>query len=250
MNKKTGIIIGVLIAAFLALVGVTLWQKAQIGNYSLSKVVDDADKINYDGYDLNEIIPADENTGGFVENIIGDPNAPVILYEYGDYQCTACAPMNPYINQLVEEYDGKLAVVMRTYIMSYHNHGVAAAAAANAAALQGYWKPFKDLLFSNQNEWYYSSNTKFQEQLEDYFETASEGKGDLEKFRSDMKSAAVAQKIAFDMGAGEKANVEWTPTFRFDGEVIDNRELSATEFLDKLRTLINAKLKEVESNKK
>lgn len=80
---------------------------------------------------------------------------------------------------------------------------MAAASAANAAALQGYWKPYKDLLFANQSDWFYSTGNELQQQLETYFEKASDGKGDLTKFREDMKSEKVAKKIAFDRGIGE-----------------------------------------------
>lgn len=148
MNKKTGIVIGVLVAAFLALVGITVWQRSQeksnLGTYSLEEITTLADSKNYDNYDLTKVIKADANSGNMPENVNGDPDAPVVIVEYADYQCNYCAPMNPYVNKIVEEYDGKVAVVLRTYILSYHNNGVAAAAAANAAALQGYWKEYKE----------------------------------------------------------------------------------------------------------
>ena len=145
MNKKTGIIIGVLVVAFLALVGVSLWQKSQeaseMGDYRLSTITDLIDQKDKQGvfadgkYDFTKVIPANEDSGNLPENVNGDPKAPVVIVEYADYQCDYCAPMNPYVNKIVEEYDGKVAVVMRTYILSYHNNGVAAAAAANALGL-------------------------------------------------------------------------------------------------------------------
>lgn len=241
MDKKTGIIAGVLVAAFAILIGVSLWQNSQ-------------GPIDYTQYDLTDVIVADENSGNFAENIDGDPNAPVKIIEYGDYQCTACAPTNPYINKLIEEYDGKVAVVFRTYVMSYHPNGTAATSAANAAALQGYWKEYKDLLYANQNEWYYSDAATRQQQFENYFEQVSDGNGDLEKFRSDMNSKEVAKKIEFDRGIydfvtdGDGVEDAWTPMFYIDGELMDNRNEETQTlkdmdvFLDELRTKIDAKL--------
>ena len=156
-KNNTGLMIGGIVGivlAFVALIAITQLQNK-------------AD-IDYDAYDLNSVIAADENTGGLAENVDGDPDAPVLLYEYGDYQCTACAPMNPHINELLEEYDGKVAVVFRTYIMSYHDNGVAAASAANAAAIQGYWKEYKDLLYETQNDWYYAEGDERQQMFEQY----------------------------------------------------------------------------------
>lgn len=233
-KNNTGLMIGGIVGivlAFVALIAITQLQNK-------------AD-IDYDAYDLNSVIVADENTGGLAENVDGDPEAPVLLYEYGDYQCTACAPMNPYINELLEEYDGKVAVVFRTYIMSYHDNGVAAASAANAAAIQGYWKEYKDLLYETQNDWYYAESDERQQMFEQYFEQATDGKGDLEQFRQDMGSKEVAQKIKFDAALSERVGLEWTPSFYLDGELLDQRNITTSEFMDLLREKIDAKLAEL-----
>lgn len=230
-KNNTGLMIGGIVGivlAFVALIAITQLQNK-------------AD-IDYEAYDLNSVIAADENTGGLAENVDGDPDAPVLLYEYGDYQCTACAPMNPHINELLEEYDGKVAVVFRTYIMSYHDNGVAAASAANAAAIQGYWKEYKDLLYETQNDWYYAEGDERQQLFEQYFEQATDGKGDLEQFRQDMGSKEVAQKIKFDAALSERVGLEWTPSFYLDGELLDQRNITTSEFMDLLREKIDAKL--------
>ncbi len=230
MDKKTWIIIGAIVAIFAGVIATSILQNQS--------------NTNYDQYDLATIIDANDDSGNLAENIDGDPNAPVIIYEYGDYQCTACAPINPYINEIIEEYDGKVAVVLRTYIMDYHQNGTAAASAANAAAIQGYWKPFKDIIYSKQNDWYYSEGTERQKQFEEYFMTASNNQGDLEKFRTDMSSKAVAKKISFDRALSTRANVDWTPTFYLGDELIDQRGMSTSDFLKLLREKINKKLTE------
>lgn len=233
-KNNTGLMIGGIVGivlAFVALIAITQLQNK-------------AD-IDYESYDLNSVIAADENTGGLAENVDGDPDAPVLLYEYGDYQCTACAPMNPHINELLEEYDGKVAVVFRTYIMSYHDNGVAAASAANAAAIQGYWKEYKDLLYETQNDWYYAEGDERQQMFEQYFEQVTDGKGDLEQFRQDMGSKEVAQKIKFDAALSERVGLEWTPSFYLDGELLDQRNITTSEFMDLLREKIDAKLAEL-----
>lgn len=233
-KNNTGLMIGGIVGivlAFVALIAITQLQNK-------------AD-IDYGAYDLNSVIAADENTGGLAENVDGDPDAPVLLYEYGDYQCTACAPMNPHINELLEEYDGKVAVVFRTYIMSYHDNGMAAASAANAAAIQGYWKEYKDLLYETQNDWYYAEGDERQQMFEQYFEQVTDGKGDLEQFRQDMGSKEVAQKIKFDAALSERVGLEWTPSFYLDGELLDQRNITTSEFMDLLREKIDAKLAEL-----
>lgn len=219
----------IVVAFVLVVVGLFVWM-ASIG------------RIDYSKYNLSEVIPADENSGGIEEMIEGNPDAPVKIFEYGDYQCTACAPMNPKINALVEEYDGKVALVFRTEIMSYHQNGTAAASAALAAAKQGYWQDYKDILFANQNDWYYSEPKQRQQQFEDYFTKVSAGKGDLAKFREDMASKEVSQKISFDAGMADKKKISWTPTFYVGDVLVSQRDISVEKFLDNLRAEIDKQL--------
>lgn len=233
MDKKTWIIIGVLVVAFAGLVGISIAQNSVPQN------------------EISMVYTASADNGNFGEMIDGDPDAPVKIYEYGDYQCDACAPMNPYINEIVEEYDGKVAVVFRTMIMSYHQNGTAAASAALAAARQGYWKEYKDLLYKNQDDWFYSDATQRQKQFEDYFKQVSDGKGDMEKFVADMGSSEVSRKISFDANLAKKQKVEFTPTFYVEGDFVDQRgnNLDGTkktrdDFLKELRAKIDEKLAE------
>lgn len=227
-DKRTIIIVLILI---LAVVGLGFWSSS-------------SSRIDYSQYDLSMVIPADENTGGFEEMIEGDPEAPVKLFEYGDYQCTACAPMNPKINALLEEYEGKVALVFRAEIMDYHQNGTAAASAALAAAKQGYWQEYKDILFANQNDWYYSDANQRQSQFEGYFTQVSNGKGDLAQFRADMGSKEVSRKLRFDAGMADQMRISWTPTFYVGDVLVSQQNITVDQFLDNLRTEIDRQLAE------
>lgn len=254
MNKKTtiAIIIAAVVAIF-ALIGLSLAllppsHKPQddqtfVATYELSNIRALADNIDYNQFDLNTVINNNPAAGNLPENVKGDSSAPVLIHEYADYQCSYCALMNPYISQIVEDYKGQVAVVFRTYILTYHQNGVAAASAANAAARQGYWAAYKDLLFANQDDWFYSTGDELQGQLEAYFYAVSDGKGDLKQFRTDMASEAVAQKVAFDLGAGSEMEIGGTPWFFIDGEWIENKNMTPAEYAQKIRSAVDAKLK-------
>lgn len=238
MDKKTWIILGVLIVGVGALLGISIWQGK-------------SERANYSDYDAFAINAASDDTGGYAENVEGSLDAPVIMYQYGNYQCTACAPMNPYINQLKEEYGDNLAIVFRHMYLPSHSNATAAAAAANAAAKQGYWVEFKDLVFANQNDWFYSDSENRQAQFEDYFIKASGGKGDLEQFRADMSSKEVQKKIDYDDAMAEKAGASFTPSFYVEDEFIGQRaednggqSITTDQFLDKLRAAIDKRLEE------
>ena len=208
-----GLIIGIVVVA---LIGVAAYF-----------VIDGNNKAtDYNKYDLNSIIEADVHTGNIADHVKGDPNAPAIIFEYADFQCPGCASINPKVNKAIEESDGKLAVVYRNHLLSYHKNGTAAASAAEAAGLQtdqngnSYWKSYADTLFANQSEWEYATGSERTSLFEKYFNDVTKGKSDLDKFRKDMSSDDVSKKISFDMGIGRIVNIEATPAFYIDGQLI------------------------------
>ena len=120
-----------------AIVSIILGTGALISMVVVALNYKKENEVDYSKYNFNEIIEGTEDNGNISDHIKGDANAPVKLFEYADYQCPGCATTNPRLNKLVEEYDGKLAVVYRNFLLSYHQNGTAAASAAEAAALQG-----------------------------------------------------------------------------------------------------------------
>ncbi|MBQ3306154.1 thioredoxin domain-containing protein [Candidatus Saccharibacteria bacterium] len=227
----------------IAIVGIVLGAIALGAMIVLALNHKKATEVDYSKYNFNEIIEGTEDNGNISDHIKGNADAPVKLFEYADYQCPGCATTNPRLNKLVEEYDGKLAVVYRNFLLSYHQNGTAAASAAEAAALQGYWKPYADKLFANQSSWEYADASDRTAIFIDYFEKVTEGKGDVEKFKNDMGSANVKKKIDFDMGIGKKIDVPGTPAIYLDGEWIDFSNAGTEEkFYELLRKKIDAKL--------
>lgn len=96
------------------------------------------------------VTPAHE-LGPNQTQIEGEPSAPVLVEEYGDYQCPACASFfestDPTIKQLVA--DGRIRFAFGNFAFlgpeSYR-----AASAAVCAADAGRFREFHDLLYSNQ----------------------------------------------------------------------------------------------------
>ena len=184
-------------------------------------IVDGNNKAtDFSKYDFYSVIEANDDNGGIGDHVKGKEDAPVLIFEYADYQCPGCASVNPRVNKAVEELDGKLAVVYRSFLLTYHKNGTAAASAAEAAGLQGYWKPYADKLFSEQSEWEYASASDRTALFTKYFEEVTKGEGDVEKFNEDIASDAVSKKISFDMGIGKRIDVEGTPAFYIDDQLI------------------------------
>lgn len=176
----------------------------------------------------DSIIEPSEQTGNIPEKIIGNPDkASLIVYEYADYGCSHCADWNRQMNELVKKYDGELAIVFRGYNIGFQN-GMAAAYAATAAQVQGYWKEYKDLLFANQSEWIYAEKKDVNDLFVEYFKQASNNNGDLEKFRDDMNSTNVKTRVDFEHKMGKKVGLQGTPLFRIDEKTVPVSDLIET----------------------
>lgn len=259
MKKYSGFsVVGVIaVIAVIGFVGFATWL-----------VIDGNNKAtNFNDYNFYSVIAPDEHNGNIGDHVKKDKDGtyngePVYIFEYADFQCPGCAAINPKVNQVIDELEGKLAIVYRNHLLSYHQNGTAAASAAEAAGLQGYWKEYADKLFTGQSEWEYKSGSERTEIFEKYFIEVSGGKGDLEKFRKDVASDEVSKKISFDMGIGKRMDIEGTPAFYIDGQLIPwsakeggsvtvdgktitwNAQLSGSEFVHILKKIVEAKLGE------
>lgn len=213
MKKFTGFsTIGVIIGvALVALLGAATFAVVDANNKA----------TDFSSYDFNTIIEANKDNGNIGDHVKGDPDAPVLVFEYADYQCPGCASINPKVNKAIEKADGKLAIVYRSYLLAYHQNGTAAASAAEAAGLQGYWKEYANKLFAEQAEWEGATGSERSALFEKYFDEVSNGKGDMDKFREDLGSDEVSKKISFDMGVGKRVDIQATPAFYVDGQWIN-----------------------------
>ena len=213
MRNKTGfsiagVIAGVAFFAFIIVAGVHVINSGK-------------NATDYSKYDFNSIIEPDEHNGFIGDHIKGDQDAPVVIFEYADFQCPGCASINNRVNMAIKKAEGKLAIVYRNYLLSYHQNGTAAASAAEAAGLQGYWKEYADALFQNQAEWEYASPSERTTLFNKYFRDVTSGAGDLDLFNRDIASENVSKKISFDMGIGKRINLPGTPAFYIEGQHMD-----------------------------
>ena len=175
------------------------------------------------------ILEASEENGYIADHVKGSADAPVVIFEYADFQCPGCASVNPLVNKAIEELDGQVAVVYRNFLLSYHKNGTAAASAAESAGLQGYWKPFADLLFANQSEWEYASPSERTSLFNEYFMKASDNKGNLDEFLTNISSENISKKISNDMKMAKAVNLQGTPALYIDGKSIDWSVASSVE---------------------
>src|SRR5262249_49447632 len=132
----------------------------------------------------------------------GAPMAPVTIVEFSDFQCPFCGAAHPELKRLLREFEGQVKLAFKYFPLSAHERALPAAKAAEAAARQGKFWEMHDLLFEHQR------------QLEDAdLERYATSLGlDLERFKADMASPEVLEKIEADRKEGEKLEIQGTPT--------------------------------------
>jgi protein-disulfide isomerase len=165
---------------------------------------------------------------------LGPTNAPVHLEEFGDFECPPCGLLHPILVQMHGEFGDRLQITFREFpLVPAHQHAIAAASAAEAAGLQGKFWEMHDLLYENQKNWHETFDVR------PIFEGYAKQIGiDVERFKQDINSEAVAQRIFQDGKRGHSLNVKGTPTVFMNGREIPFESLPA----EKLRVLINAEL--------
>jgi len=164
------------------------------------------------------------------DHIYGSAEAEVVIIEYSDFQCPACRSYYSIIKQLEENYSDQLAVVYRNYpLSSLHPNAVPAAEAAEAASLQGKFWEMYDKLFANQVDWSNLTSSKLEDVFVDY---AEEIGLDTNKFKIDLDSNTVRDKVQADTQLARAAGLNSTPTFFINGQKINNpRGLEEFEFI-------------------
>ncbi len=81
------------------------------------------------------------------DHVRGNPDAPVTLVEYGDFECPYCALAYPTVKALEAKYGERLRVVFRSFPLQQHPHAGPAAEAAEFAADHGEFWALHDALY-------------------------------------------------------------------------------------------------------
>lgn len=135
---------------------------------------------------------------------------PVVLEEFSDFQCPACAAYFEVVEQIrtefnEEEFEFKYKHLPLTTI---HEYAYSSAIASEAAREQGKFDEYYRILFENQEN--------LTEQ--DLLNYATELELDVEKFKSDLENPAVIARVDDDASEAESRGYDSTPTFVLNGK--------------------------------
>jgi len=163
-------------------------------------------------------------------------SSPVVIEEFGDYQCPPCGQLYPELKQLEAEYGDQVKVVFRHFpLIKIHKNALLAAHAAEAARNQNRFWEMHDRLYRNQKDWAELDDPK--PVFEGY---ARQLNLKLDQFNNDLQSNLIDQKISADLQRGTSQGVTGTPTIFLDSHLL---KYEATN-LDGLRRGINILLQQ------
>lgn len=79
---------------------------------------------------------------------LGPMNAPITIYEFGDFDCTACAAAYSTLQDVLTAYGDRIHYAWKDFPLTFHLTARAAANAARCAQEQGKFWEMKEYLFS------------------------------------------------------------------------------------------------------
>ena len=165
---------------------------------------------------------------------MGDPNAPVKIEEYSDFQCVYCARFSAETEpRIVDEYvsSGKVYFVYKNYAF-LGQPSVDAAEASLCAGDQGKFWEYHDILFANQQE---GDPRAFSDaRLEAFAETLGM---DVPVFTACLDDDRHMDQVRQEYAEGAALGVNSTPTFFVNG-----KEVSGAQPFDVFQAEIEAAL--------
>lgn len=158
------------------------------------------------------------------ENSVGDPNAPVKVEEFSDFQCPYCEQWHTKEEEAFYQKYVATGKVYFTYMpFSFlGNESVRAAEAAYCAMDQGKFWDYHDILFANQGA--ENSGAFSDSNLQSF---ARELKLDTTQFNQCFTGNKYVQKVTDDVNYAKSKGINATPYFIVDnGQPIDMNALT------------------------
>lgn len=153
----------------------------------------------------------------------GDPNAPVVIVEYSEYQCPYCKKyVDETLVQIAKNYieTGQVYYAFKDFPLDQlHPNARPAARAAHCAGEHGAYWEMHDLLFEKQSEWSSQSNPRVS-----FVGYAKELGIDAEDFGDCLDSGRHDEMIEANLQEGAGFGVQGTPAFFVNGQFISGAQ--------------------------
>jgi protein-disulfide isomerase len=172
----------------------------------------------------------------------GNPNAPVTIIEFSDFQCPFCSRFFEQTLPLIEQNyveTGKVNLVYRDFPLDFHQNAQSAHIASECADEQGAFWEYHDILFDKQTEW---QSLGF-DLINPRFLTYAEELGlDESTFTKCLQSNDIVQEIQSDLLDGRQYGTTGTPTFFVGNEKHGYTKISGAQPYQNFVNVIESKL--------
>ncbi|EYR64490.1 sodium:proton antiporter [Actinotalea ferrariae CF5-4] len=143
-----------------------------------------------------------------VDHLQGDPDAPVTLLWYGDFECDHCAAVRPVVDRLRHTFAEHLTVVFRHLpLPDIHPHAQLAAEAAEVAAVHGKFWDMHAILFDHHDALTPRDLARYAAVLGI----------DRQEFAAALEERRHALRIERDVASADDSGAAGTPTFFING---------------------------------
>jgi hypothetical protein len=137
---------------------------------------------------------------------VGPDDAEVLIIEFGCFTCPYTEASEKSVRDILEEYDGRVRYVFKTFPIERHNNSIEAAAASICANEQGKYWEYRELLFTNQE--------RISEGNEELLVSLAEDTGmDTAEFFDCLSADSTIEQIEVMQEEGLDSRIVGTPTF-------------------------------------
>lgn len=168
---------------------------------------------------------SESNNGPFVRDhsmTFGENKKNIVVVEFLDPECEACAYFYPAVNKVYKEYYEEIKLVIR--YLSNHQNSEFAVKILESSRLQNKYKEVLDVIFTTQPQWAKHGNTK-PELLWTFLEKV-DGL-DIEKLKKDVETIDVKNLLSKDRLDAAKLRVQGTPSFFVNGKKVQKLSYDA-----------------------
>ncbi len=158
----------------------------------------------------------------------GNPQAPIKIIEFIDFQCPACAKGALLLKDYTRRYPSQIFLEMKHYPLSKtHRFSFLSSLYAECAGHQGKFWEFTDLLVTNQSQW-----IRMMDAARMFNRFAEDLQLNAGKLKACLENEKTRSTILKDKEEGSALGVHSTPTYFLNGKMVVGMK-SLQEALDK-----------------
>lgn len=180
---------------------------------------------------VQQAVGGDQQAGSIVtvsaddDAALGDPNAPVMIVEFSDFQCPFCRKFyKETLPQIKKDYiaAGKVKFVYRDFpLVQIHPGATPAAEGAECAKEQGKFWEMHDAIFNEQEK---QGSGTVQFTALDVKKWAANIGLDTAKFNQCLDAGTYKQEVEKDLADGSAAGVNGTPATFVNGRLVSGAQ--------------------------